>query len=532
MFQGIRAYGDSPAAGFGKVIRLERRLQFHLALLTAVLLLCIFPLLFFLGILQLPAQSISDSLKGSLREYNFRMSSYFSKLAAHGICLSEALSAEIENTLLASGAGFEAVSNNPELIERLQEKSYQILHDTLLIADGSGAFVIFDATLNTAAPDAEYIRSGVWLRYSDPGRPVSLNPDLRWLRGIAYSEKAQDILFHSHWKLEFSLRNLPFYNRLKEHASSQLTECFFYSPRLRLHKSDETMLLLCVPILGQDGCFYGICGIEISPIHFKLTHTLDSSNIQQLSGLIARQKNEWLLPATGLESGSASGYFAGLDKPLYREKNIYGSLYRYTSSSRSFVGFDYPIQLSPLFPDNVWRIACLLPEEEFDQVIWSYIIRAVIACTVLALAAILTSRQIGRRCLAPLLCRIDSVKSGLVEQTNILEIDDLISSFKQRNTAEAAPPQADMPDLHTFKENIQKLSPAEQAVFALYLENCPPQRIAEMLHISINTVKSHNKRIYAKFGVSSRKELMVYIRMLNLCSEDLTKNASESKTAS
>jgi DNA-binding NarL/FixJ family response regulator len=44
--------------------------------------------------------------------------------------------------------------------------------------------------------------------------------------------------------------------------------------------------------------------------------------------------------------------------------------------------------------------------------------------------------------------------------------------------------------------------------------------IADKLHISMNTIKSHNKRIYKKLNVSSRKELLFFARMMNLAEVD------------
>ena len=40
------------------------------------------------------------------------------------------------------------------------------------------------------------------------------------------------------------------------------------------------------------------------------------------------------------------------------------------------------------------------------------------------------------------------------------------------------------------------------------------REIAEILCLSINTIKTHNRRIYMKLNVTSRKELMVYIQMM------------------
>lgn len=63
-------------------------------------------------------------------------------------------------------------------------------------------------------------------------------------------------------------------------------------------------------------------------------------------------------------------------------------------------------------------------------------------------------------------------------------------------------------------ENIGTLSPAEKAVFDLYMEGHTGKEISEKLYLSINTIKTHNKRIYEKMNVSSRNELMVYIKMM------------------
>lgn len=34
-----------------------------------------------------------------------------------------------------------------------------------------------------------------------------------------------------------------------------------------------------------------------------------------------------------------------------------------------------------------------------------------------------------------------------------------------------------------------------------------------ILHVSINTIRTHNQHIFTKLGVASRGELMVYVRM-------------------
>ena len=78
------------------------------------------------------------------------------------------------------------------------------------------------------------------------------------------------------------------------------------------------------------------------------------------------------------------------------------------------------------------------------------------------------------------------------------------------------------PMFENFLKNIKTLSPAERSVFDLYIKGYKAQDIANELYLSINTIKTHNRRIFTKLNVSSRKELLVYIDMmkeLNLINE-------------
>lgn len=101
------------------------------------------------------------------------------------------------------------------------------------------------------------------------------------------------------------------------------------------------------------------------------------------------------------------------------------------------------------------------------------------------------------------------------KKTSILEIDDLISFLQEQEAQkQQISSDADMTGFVNFQNNIEKLSNAERNVFNLYLEGYSAQEIADKLFISINTVKSHNRRIYTKLEISSRKELLIYAKML------------------
>ncbi len=65
-----------------------------------------------------------------------------------------------------------------------------------------------------------------------------------------------------------------------------------------------------------------------------------------------------------------------------------------------------------------------------------------------------------------------------------------------------------------FSRKFETLSRAEKSVFNLYVQGYDAKEITQILCLSINTIKTHNKRIYWKLGVNSRKELMGYLRKM------------------
>lgn len=59
-----------------------------------------------------------------------------------------------------------------------------------------------------------------------------------------------------------------------------------------------------------------------------------------------------------------------------------------------------------------------------------------------------------------------------------------------------------------FASQIKTLTPTEKTIFTLYLDGKRTKDIMEELNIKENTIKYHNKNIYSKLGVSSRKQML------------------------
>ena len=65
-----------------------------------------------------------------------------------------------------------------------------------------------------------------------------------------------------------------------------------------------------------------------------------------------------------------------------------------------------------------------------------------------------------------------------------------------------------------FVDNLATLTPKEEDIFNLYVQGCSTKAIISQLDITENTLKYHNKNIYGKLGVKTRKELLQYIELM------------------
>ncbi len=140
---------------------------------------------------------------------------------------------------------------------------------------------------------------------------------------------------------------------------------------------------------------------------------------------------------------------------------------------------------------------------------------------ILIILGIIASYVLSQRFLKPITEGLNMIKStdlSAAPRTKIAEIDDLISFLATHNEElleKARQENLSLTILDEFLENIKSLSPAERSVFDLYAKDHNAKEIAEILCLSINTIKTHSKRIYTKLDITSREELLLYVQMLN-----------------
>lgn len=64
--------------------------------------------------------------------------------------------------------------------------------------------------------------------------------------------------------------------------------------------------------------------------------------------------------------------------------------------------------------------------------------------------------------------------------------------------------------IQLYKTGLRELTKTERLIYDAYVEGKSTKEIMELLNIKENTLKFHNKNIYGKLGVSSRKQLVEF----------------------
>ena len=75
-----------------------------------------------------------------------------------------------------------------------------------------------------------------------------------------------------------------------------------------------------------------------------------------------------------------------------------------------------------------------------------------------------------------------------------------------------------------FAQGLDTLTSQERHIYEAYLSGTPTKDIMIELNIKENTLKFHNKNLYSKLGVSSRKQLLEVYRAIKA---DMKKNGDK-----
>ncbi len=509
-------------------ITLRFRLLIFLLLLVLTMSAGIIVILLITGVFSAGITESKELLQTELTHIQEEIDTNYGHLSQETVEFSTILSQKLEEKLKKRNLTISDLSYTPEYMEEIISELYDTTFYSLQKSKCSGAFFILDATVNPKLENAANSRSGLYIKNMEPNIISSSSPNITILRGFSSIGRDNSINLHTQWSMEFDVSKADYYNlpikAAKEHSDLALSKLFYWSGPLLFPDTSEEVMICTVPLLDSQNNFFGVCGFEVSAMLFKLSYMPSDSHYNRMFCMLSPISDQNLILSSSMLAGGYSVKNISEDHSIlkFKEKDNAFTTY-YTDTENVFLGYHSRVKLYPKdspFYEETWATAIMVPKEDVINSILN--LNIVIACLLILLVAcgIIISVYFSNKYLKPISAGFEIIKSAETEEapkTNIQEIDDLIhyiSEYKREQLNKAEQERYQLSMLEDFVEKTKTLTPAEHSVFSLYIKGYSAQEIADRLFLSINTVKTHNKRIFVKLGVASKEELILYNNML------------------
>lgn len=520
---------------------MRRRFVLYIITIITVFLALLLLLLNLFGVLNPTDRELSDILGTQLATYSEKIEHDIDKTAAYAISFSEQLETDIQKYMLQNNLCFDDLKDNPDAIYKLQEALYNTVYLNMQISPSSGAFYILNTTVNSKSETPLY--SGIYLKYVNLYSEKTANKQFTLYRGALETGKKNDLLFHSGWKNEcktdfFEKSDSLFINNTR----------YVLSSVKEIPETWESARYVFVPIHDIKNNIIGVCGFEINNLYFQLAQKpVDDSLGHVVYGLL------------NTENGKLSGQFTSNsyyvsdyeDAPFKISKKNDFSLFDFGVDT--CIGKTEKIRLG----NNTFDVSVMITQAQYNKYIQEGRRNLVLILLVITVFAVAACMFLSKKYVSPILRKIEQIKTSQNfgdDETKIKEIDDLFAFLQEKDSryesqlevlekskhiAEEEATKAKEAYERALKEyelvkceieqlseknkknivleeyeyflcNLSTLTASEYRIYELYLQGKNGKQIAEIAGIKENTLKFHNKNIYSKLGVSSRKQLLKF----------------------
>ena len=531
-------------------ISMRRRLMLYLFAFMIFFALLITMLLFLFGAIDPIGSEMERALKNQLENSADFIEEQSNNQAAYAVAFSKQLTAAVRDELTDSGIPFDQLHNNPDALTSMQDRIFEIVYNNMQLVPCSGAFCFLNTTVNDTLPDESY--QGLYLKFANLYAENTIHNDVCLYRGFSSIARENDINLHSTWQLETRKGLFPEVDTLMASRSDSISKAYFLTSVYRLPDTWENVRLLCIPVFDSRGTTIGVCGFEISNLYFMLSHKASETEQSHIfCALLDRCSDGYV----GQIAGNQSGYFPPVDSVFTVENNL--SLTVFHSGDIEFIGKMRELAVGT----TTHVVAVMLPAEEYQALVKTVQLKIAAILFIAAFAILAVALWGSKKYVAPILKDLERIKDGTgLEQgsSRVLEIGDLFAFLEQQDREHEAALSAlhqekleaqirqerlqnelhqanseyesaqteiarlaysrkqeiDPDDFQYFLKGISQLTPTEQKVFNLYLEGKNAKEIIAILGVTENTLKFHNKNIYNKLGVSSRKQLLRYATLM------------------
>ena len=531
---------------------MRRKLFLYTFAMAILLLALLATMLILLGGFRTPRDELFEKSDMQAQVFEKEILTHRNTLAMMGVHLSEDASAIIGEYTSAHKMTFAELNGNGNALEEIQKLLFDPLRQYLFQTDCSGAFVILDATVN---PDsAEVTKSGLYLQVNGYERD---RRDAVLYRGIASVSRENGVMPHRKWRLETRCDSFPDWEAATADTGLSLEQSYRFTGLFTLSGMSERAMLITLPIRDISGSLIGVCGFELSESYFALLHS-QVSKLSHPTCLMA-EVSENDTYSSFLACGASYDYYYTPESTL-TGRDIGGGLTEFRCENENFVGV-----VRSYTGDGAsfgFSTIVMTPESDFARATFKNALNIGFLVLFLVVLSALCCIYVSRRYLTPVLKGLEQIKaeSSQRKRTDIMEINnvldflsskeresaDLLASLiEERNTAKEAYDRAqaeidklakrtkdtvDPEAYRFFLERIPGLSKTEREIFDCYVSGLSTKEILESANIKESTLKYHNSHIYEKLNVKSRKELLVYISLMNRSKSGRNNCATGTKT--
>ena len=511
MLKNVRIQGSS----------LRRRFVAYLLSLLCAVIAAILILLNAFGILDPAESAVEKTLDHQLSAAVSDIEQDCDNMAAYGIILAEQIETIVDEELTKRGLDFEDLNNNYDALTSIQGNAYSLLNTGMKITPCSGAFYLLDATVNDNTAVPSY--NALYLKYTNLSSQNTLSNKIVMFRGDSNLAALKDINLSSSWHPEISSEHFEGLDMILNKSKNGNTPYYLLSPVYQLADTWERARFLCVPICDDSENYIGLCGFEISDLYFHLAYKAeDIDQPYMVCALMDESDGNY----TAQLSGNKSGYSPDLKEPITIKAD---SPFSTISGVESlFIAKTEEITIGA----TSHLVATMIPKNQYNAVAKGDRIKIILTLLFVLAIAALSCLLLSKRYVAPILNGLEHIKSNEKDRPkdSIPEIDDLFDFLAEKDRkheetlaehekalallADNKKKEIDQDDYELFLISLQTLTPKENEIFRLYLEGKTGTEIMESLNINRNTLKYHNRNIYSKLGVSSRKELLTYAALM------------------
>lgn len=531
---------------------MKRKLFSYMFLLASILLFTLISGLTILGRFSNTRKELFQTLNLQMEVFSSDVESYWDGLAAKNINLASDMADVLEQRLKARRLAFSELTDNSLAISDIEKAMIDPLCQYLRQADCSGAFVLLDTTVNSSLENSEKSRSGLYIQKSS----MSI-PDYKLLlyRGIAAVGKQHNVVPHRKWHQEFNTDFFPDYEMLITQKPQAQASTYDISAVTILPGTSENIVLLTLPIVGKTGQIYGLCGFEISQSWFKMKHSQPSS----LTHMICLFNANSEIPDAnhGFSTGIENGYYVA-PKGSFSIDALGDGLVTLSGESDEYVGI---VRKIPSFAKNhEFLLTVMIPKRDYSYAVTKNNFQITFLLLLILSFMTICCYFFSHRFLAPILKSLEQLRMNEKKPVHfdIPEIDDLLDSLLEKTIqteetilsleqqieqkqealeqlqkeyevvlkehestqmeisrlADSRKNEIDPEQYQRFLECLDTLTSREKEILNLYVQGKSSKEIIQEANITENTLKYHNRNIYSKLGVNSRKQLLMYVALM------------------